>query len=266
MAYDEHSISYFHNVGVFVQKEKQFTLSSFVENASVGLSKGLSSFLASFARPIRGTKGQLAYHSEQQGHELFVHPISTVKSDTERRDRMTQTMVQIVFQEDSTPFSPEFISSGDTPLETMCFVVIQPISNSTANQSSRNIRYKVSTLINEDVADFGPKLSEQVPVLSARQLKDVLVPLLINANIFSYYSRRSSSMRCRARAELFASLYEVLSGWNAQEGTYTGQKLTDLIKIPTEGTVNFHGRQNDEFKQEKKTRSDSGNSSNYYSR
>ena len=57
MAYDEHTVSHTHNIGVFTQCPKQFTMSSLVDNAS--MSHSLSSFLASFSRPIRGVSGSL---------------------------------------------------------------------------------------------------------------------------------------------------------------------------------------------------------------
>ena len=263
--------SYVHNVAVFTQREKQFTLSSLVENNLI--SKPLSSFLSNFSRPIRGINGSLAYHTDFQGHDLFIHPISVLQKETERRDRITQSMVQIVFQEDETPFSPEFL--GDD-LETMCFIVITPIKSTgdSNHSSSKNCRYKVSILTTDEISEFNPKMPE-LPVLSSKQLKDVMIPLLINANISCFKSRRMNSLRCRARAELFASLYEVLSGWNSQEGTYTGHRLADLIKIPKDRyepplANNQAGRngdfgENQNFKFEK-SRSDSGHSSNYYSR
>ena len=129
-----------------MQKEKQFTLSSLVENSS--MSRALNCFLSNFSRPIRSVNGSLAYHSEHHGHDLFLHPISSVKSDTERRDRITQTMVQIVFQEDSTPFSPEFIEN-DANLETMCFIVVQPINTGRVgkNYSFLKNNYKKITYI-----------------------------------------------------------------------------------------------------------------------
>ena len=196
-----------------------------------------------------------------------------MQKETERRDRITQSMVQIVFQEDETPFSPEFL--GDD-LETMCFVVITPIkATGDSNHSNfKNCRYKVSILSTDEISEFNPKLPE-LPVLSSKQLRDVMIPLLINANISCFKSRRMNSLRCRARAELFASLYEVLSGWNSQEGTYTGHRLADLIKIPkdrfepplgnNQGGRNGDFGENQNFKFEK-SRSDSGHSSNYYSR
>ena len=65
MAYDEHTVSYTHNIGVFVQTPKQFTMSALVGNSV--MSRSLSAFLAAFSRPVRGLAGSLAYHTEHIG-------------------------------------------------------------------------------------------------------------------------------------------------------------------------------------------------------
>ena len=267
MAYDEHTVSHTHNIGVFVQCAKQFTMSALVGNAS--MSRSLSAFLAAFSRPVRGVSGSLAYHTEHIGHDLYLHPLCTIRSEAERRDRITQSMVQVVFQEGETPFSPEFLGPD---LETMCFIIVQPVS--CCATTTRHQKFKVSTLCVDEISPFSPRLPE-LPILSGKQLSEVLTPLLINANINCFQSRRMNSLRCRARAELFANLYEQLSGWDSALGTYTGRKLAELIKKPVPVARDF-----DAFTQPPhhhqtsmkadiaglKVRSDSGHSSNYYSR
>ena len=199
---------------------------------------------------------------------MYLHPLCTIRSEAERRERITQSMVQVVFQEAETPFSPEFLG---TDLETMCFVIVQPVS--CGHPGTKYQKFKVSMLVVDEIAPFGPSLPE-LPILNAKQLSKVLTPLLINANISCFQSKRMNSLRCRARAELFANLYEQLSGWDSAQGTYTGRKLSELIRkpVPVARDYNAFRRGSNGTNSIKadiaglKVRSDSGHSSNYYSR
>ena len=152
---------------------------------------------------------------------MYLHPLCTVRSEAERRERITQSMVQVVFQESESPFSPEFLGPD---LDTMCFIIVQPV-HSSHQVNSKQQKFKVSTLCVDEIAPFSPKLPE-LPILSGKQLSAVLTPLLINANISCFQSRRMNSLRCRARAELFANLYEQLSGWDSAQ-----VKATTLSKV-----------------------------------
>ena len=88
---------------------------------------------------------------------------------------------------------------------------------------------EISIIAESSVPEFGPKIPEP-SVISQSQLTHVLLPLLINANNSCIKSRKMNSLRGRARAELFASLFETLSGWNGVDGNYSGSKIGELIK------------------------------------
>lgn len=104
----------------------------------------------------------------------------------------------------------------------------------------------------------------------------MLLPMLINANNNCIKSRKMNSLRGRARAELFASLFETLSGWNGANGGYTGSKISQLIK-PQRPDGNAEAMPNNEIymgfissiglldiKQGSQGTLDSGNSSGNY--
>ena len=107
LAYDEHSINKVHQIGLFCQKEKQFCASSLLSNT--GISKNLSQFLAAVAEPIRGTSGQTAYYVKYRDNDIVIHPGPIMKTHKERRERVLTSLVQIVFQEDQVPFSPDLM-------------------------------------------------------------------------------------------------------------------------------------------------------------
>jgi len=111
--------------------------------------------------------------------------------------------------------------------KTICYIVVQPLDTSG---SGTTIRYKISIIADLDITEFGPKIPEP-SVITQKQLHHVLLPLLINASNNCIKSRKMNSLRGRARAELFASLFETLSGWNGADGGYTiGSKISELIK------------------------------------
>ena len=98
MAYDEHSVNTVHNIGLILQKEKQFNASTLLGNNTV--TKSLAKFLASFSAPIRGAGGSTAYHVKYRDNDIVIHPAPIIQSRNERRERVLSSLVQIIFQED----------------------------------------------------------------------------------------------------------------------------------------------------------------------
>ncbi|CBY19746.1 unnamed protein product [Oikopleura dioica] len=219
-SYDEHSTSKIHNVGLVLQLDKQYDSLSMVSNTQV--SRHLTNFLATISTPIRGTDGSTAYHAQQGEHNLMIHPAPMMKTFRERQERALAPLVQIIFQGQQTPFSPDLMGED----QVLVYIIVQPI-----HFSSKNEAYKVSIVAEKSVADFGPKIPEP-SVVSKKNLQQILIPLLINASNAALSSKKLVCLRARARAELFADLIESLSGWNGTGQPVEGQKISELVRPP----------------------------------
>ena len=160
-SYDEHSTSKIHNVGLVLQLDKQYDSLTMVSNTQV--SRHLTNFLATISSPIRGTDGSTAYHAQHGEHNLMIHPAPMMKTFRERQERALAPLVQIIFQGQQTPFSPDLMGED----QVLVYIIVQPI-----HFSSKNEAYKVSIVAEKSVADFGPKLPEP-SVVSKKNLQQV---------------------------------------------------------------------------------------------
>ena len=86
-----------------------------------------------------------------------------MKTFRERQERALAPLVQIVFQGEQTPFSPDLMGED----RVLVYIIVQPI-----HFTSKNEAYKISIVADKSVADFGPKIPEP-SVVSKKNLRQV---------------------------------------------------------------------------------------------
>lgn len=85
---------------------------------------------------MRGTAGATAYYVRYRDNDIVIHPAPIIRTNHERRERVLTSLVQIVFQEDPVPFSPDLMGED----KTICYIVVQPLDTTG---SEGIIRYKI---------------------------------------------------------------------------------------------------------------------------
>jgi RAP1 GTPase activating protein 1 len=161
-----------------------------------------------------GQTGEYTFYTDHQGKEVMFH-IATLlpfsETDTQqlqRKRHIGNDIVSIVFQEGSTPFTPDMVTSHF--LHT--YIVVQPMEGD---------RYRVSVTAREDVPYFGPSLPSPAVFRRGSEFREWLLCKLINAETASYKAEKFSKLEQRTRTSLLSNLVEELTS-----------KTSDFLGIP----------------------------------
>jgi len=153
-----------------------------------------------------GQTGQYSVYTEYGGKEVMFHvatllPFSETDSQQLQRKRhIGNDIVSIVFQEGSTPFSPDMVTSHFLH----AYIVIQP-------EPGGEDKYRVSVTARSDVPNFAPSLPIPPVFKRGPQFKEWLLNKLINAETACYKSERFSKLTQRTQETLLNNLVEDLT-------------------------------------------------------
>jgi len=229
--YDEHVLVNTFKFGVIYQQFGQTSEESLFGNRSH--SPAMESFLEMLGTKIvlsehqgyrggldtqYGQTGRHSIYSEHQGKEIMFH-VSTMlpfsESDPQqlqRKRHIGNDIVSVVFQESSTPFSPDMVTSHFLH----AYIVVQPVESD---------KYKVSVTARSDVPYFGPSLPSPAVFQKGPELKEWILKKLINAENACYKAEKFSKLEQRTRASLLANLVDELT---SKTGEFLGTPTVTL--------------------------------------
>ncbi len=148
-------------------------------------------------------------------HVATLLPYSETDSQQLQRKRhIGNDIVSLVFQEGSTPFSPDMVTSHFLH----SYIVVTPIDGGD--------RYRVSVTARADVPYFGPSLPSPPIFRRGPEFRDWLLCKLINAETACYKAEKFSKLEQRTRTSLLANLVEELTS-----------KTSDFLGIPPTETA-----------------------------
>ena len=148
-------------------------------------------------------------------HVATLLPYSETDSQQLQRKRhIGNDIVSLVFQEGSTPFSPDMVTSHFLH----SYIVVTPIDGGD--------RYRVSVTARADVPYFGPSLPSPPIFHRGPEFRDWLLCKLINAETACYKAEKFSKLEQRTRTSLLANLVEELTS-----------KTSDFLGIPPTETA-----------------------------
>ena len=202
--------------GIIYQKEGQIYEDQLFENR--GSSIKFEAFLNFLGKRIKlegykGYAGGLDTKYNQTGLEAIVETyldyeiifhVSTLlphsdndKQQLARKRHIGNDIVAIVFQEKSTPFSPDMISSQFLH----AYIVVQPTEEN---------ELKISVVTKADVEDFGPYFCHQGVYQQSQALKEQLLAKLINAEQACYKSSIFLALERRTRHTMLSEVTDKL--------------------------------------------------------
>lgn len=157
-----------------------------------------------------GQTGEYSVYAEHQGKEVMFHvatllPYSeTDAQQLQRKRHIGNDIVSLVFQEGSTPFTPDMVTSHFLH----AYIVVQPVvePNGTTGE-----RYRVSVTARADVPYFGPSLPSPPVFRRGPEFREWLLTKLINAETACYKAEKFSKLEQRTRTSLLTNLVEELT-------------------------------------------------------
>jgi len=153
-----------------------------------------------------GQTGQYSVYTEHMGKEVMYHVATLLpfsETDTQqlqRKRHIGNDIVSIVFQEGSTPFSPDMVTSHFLH----AYIVVQP-------EPGDPEKYRVSVTARSDVPYFGPSLPSPPVFKRGPEFKEWILNKLINAETACYKAEKFSKLEQRTRSSLLANLVEELT-------------------------------------------------------
>ena len=153
-----------------------------------------------------GQTGQHSVYTEHMGKEVMYHvatllPLSeTDTQQLQRKRHIGNDIVSIGFQEGSTPFSPDMVTSHFLH----AYIVVQPEPGDTD-------KYRVSVTARSDVPYFGPSLPSPPVFRIGPEFRKWMLNKLINAETACYRAERFSKLKQRTQATLLSNLVEDLA-------------------------------------------------------
>ncbi|CAD5211853.1 unnamed protein product [Bursaphelenchus okinawaensis] len=220
LKYDEHVITDTYKFGVIYQKFGQTTEEELFGNANA--TQSFTEFLEVLGdrvqlKDFEGYRGGLDIQHGQTGtesvytsfrqKEVMFH-VSTMLPYTvgdtqqlQRKRHIGNDIVAIVFQEENTPFSPDFIASNFLH----AYIVVQPIDAGTDNP-----KYRVSVTARDDVPFFGPTLPAPSIFRKGLDFRNFLLTKLINAENAAYKADKFAKLAERTRVSLLDGLHSNL--------------------------------------------------------
>ena len=205
-----------YKIGVLYQKEGQFNEEDIFQNQNTSQRfEAFLEFLGERKQLLghKGYSGGLDTQYNQTGTEAvfetyqdcdIIFHVSTLlpycendKQQLARKRHIGNDIVAIVFQEKSTPFSPDMISSQFLH----AYIVIQP---------SQEKEFKISVVTKSDVADFGPSFVYQGIHKEGDMFKEQLLAKLINAERACYKSSKFLNLEQRTRYSMLSEASDKL--------------------------------------------------------
>merc|ERR1719233_1898994 len=162
-----------------------------------------------------GQTGEYTFYTQHQEKEIMFHvatllPYSeTDNQQLQRKRHIGNDIVTLVFQEGSTPFSPDMVTSHFLH----SYIVVTPLDGGE--------RYRVSVTARADVPYFGPSLPSPPIFRRGAEFRDWLLCKLINAETACYKAEKFSKLEQRTRTSLLSNLVEELTS-----------KTSDFLDIP----------------------------------
>ncbi|XP_018359939.1 PREDICTED: rap1 GTPase-activating protein 1-like isoform X3 [Trachymyrmex cornetzi] len=247
--YDEHALVSRFKFGVLHQRAGQLTEEQLFGNRQI--TPAFQEFLDLLGQKIdlkdhkgyrggldtrHGQTGDSAVYEVFRGREVLFHVASLLpyspgdSQQLQRKRHIGNDIVAIIFQEESTPFSPDMIASHFLH----AFIVVQVIDPCTPNT-----RYKVSVTARDDVPWFGPTLPTPAVFLRGVEFKEFLLTKLVNAENAAYKAEKFSKLELRTRSALLESLTEELQTKTAEFlGGPLGLGSSGLSVCPVSPTTN----------------------------
>ena len=161
-----------------------------------------------------GQTGDYTFYTAHQGKEIMFHVATLLpfsETDTQqlqRKRHIGNDIVSLVFQEGSTPFTPDMVTSHFLH----AYIVVQPVDGD---------RYRVTVTARGDVPYFGPSLPSPPVFKRGPEFREWLLCKLINAETACYKAEKFSKLEQRTRTSLLANLVEELTS-----------KTSDFLGIP----------------------------------
>ena len=169
-----------------------------------------------------GQTGEYTFYTTHQDKEVMFHVATLLpysETDTQqlqRKRHIGNDIVSLVFQEGSTPFSPDMVTSHFLH----AYIVVTPVEGSGGD------RYRVSVTARADVPYFGPSLPSPPIFRRGPEFRDWLLCKLINAETACYKAEKFSKLEQRTRTSLLSNLVEELTS-----------KTSDFLGIPPSETA-----------------------------
>jgi len=173
-----------------------------------------------------GQTGQHSVYTEHMGKEVMYHvatllPFSEMDAQQLQRKRhIGNDIVSLVFQEGSTPFSPDMVTSHFLH----AYIVVQP-------EPGDADKYRVSVTARSDVPYFGPSLPSPPVFKRGPEFKEWILNKLISAETACYKAEKFSKLEQRTRSSLLANLVEELTS-----------KTQDFLGNPQPETVQANSK------------------------
>jgi len=217
--YDEHVLVNNFKFGVIYQKVHQTSEEALFGNRTH--SPSMDKFLDMIGRRVLlaehsgyrggldtqfGQTGQHSVYTEHMGKEVMYHVATLLpfsETDTQqlqRKRHIGNDIVSLVFQEGSTPFSPDMVTSHFLH----AYIVVQPEPGDTD-------KYRVSVTARSDVPYFGPSLPSPPVFRRGPEFKEWILNKLISAETACYKAEKFSKLEQRTRSSLLSNLVEELT-------------------------------------------------------
>ena len=153
-----------------------------------------------------GQTGQHSVYTEHMGKEIMYHVATLLpfsETDTQqlqRKRHIGNDIVSLVFQEGSTPFSPDMVTSHFLH----AYIVVQP-------EPGDGDKYRVSVTARSDVPYFGPSLPSPPVFKRGPEFREWILNKLISAETACYKAEKFSKLKQRTQATLLTNLVEDLT-------------------------------------------------------
>jgi len=227
LSFDEHVLVNNFKFGVVYQRIGQTTEEALFGNRNH--SPAMERFLESIGKRVLlsehsgyrggldtqfGQTGDYTFYTAHQGKEVMFHVATLLpfsETDTQqlqRKRHIGNDIVSLVFQEGSTPFTPDMVTSHFLH----SYIVVQPVDGD---------RYRVTVTARGDVPYFGPSLPSPPIFKRGPEFREWLLCKLINAETACYKAEKFSKLEQRTRTSLLANLVEELTS-----------KTSDFLGIP----------------------------------
>merc|ERR1711892_1439431 len=219
LSFDEHVLVNSFKFGVLYQREGQESEEAIFGNQSH--SPAMEKFLDMIGSRVAlsghsgyrggldtefGQTGQHSVYTKHMDKEIMYHVATllpytaTDPQQLERKRHIGNDIVSLVFQEGSTPFSPDMVTSHFLH----AYIVVQPEPGDVD-------KYRVSVTARSDVPYFGPSLPSPPVFKRGPEFKEWILNKLISAETAFYKAEIFSKLKQRTQATLLTNLVEDLT-------------------------------------------------------
>jgi len=265
--YDEHVLVNNFKFGVIYQKVHQTSEEALFGNRTH--SHAMDKFLDMIGRRVPlsehsgyrggldtqfGQTGQHSVYTEHMGKEIMYHVATLLpfsETDTQqlqRKRHIGNDIVSLVFQEGSTPFSPDMVTSHFLH----AYIVVQP-------EPGDGDKYRVSVTARSDVPYFGPSLPSPPVFKRGPEFREWILNKLISAETACYKAEKFSKLKHRTQATLLTNLVEDLTtkteefidcseGENLPEMKKVESSFIKSVKKVMASRTKSHGPQQESYK------------------